>query len=94
MSLFIVDRMIPGLTVQQLGIAQHAMVESARRLGGKGERIRYIRSTLIPGQSRCICLFEEDHRSLVRTVNETAQFPFSRIDEVVELITPLPVTAA
>ena len=93
MSLFIVDRIIPGLTVQQLSIAQHAMVESARRLGGNGARIRYIRSTLIPGQSRCLCLFEADHRNLVRTVNETAQFPFSRIDEAVELITPLSPTA-
>jgi hypothetical protein len=87
-SLFIVDRILPGLTVQQLGIAQHAMVESARRLGGNGERVRYIRSTLIPSQSRCLCLFEADHRNLVRTVNETAQFPFSRIDEAVELVTP------
>ena len=93
MSLFIVDRTIPGLTVQQLSIAQHAMVESARRLGGDGARIRYIRSMLIPGQSRCLCLFEADHRNLVRTVNETAQFPFSRIDEAVELVTPLTVTA-
>ena len=92
-SLFIVDRSIPGLTVQQLSIAQHAMVESARRLGGNGARIRYIRSTLIPGQSRCLCLFEADHQNLVRTVNENAQFPFSRIDEAVELITPLTVTA-
>jgi len=92
-SLFIVDRIIPGLTVQQLSIAQHAMVESARRLGGNGARIRYIRSTLIPAQSRCLCLFEADHRNLVRTVNETAQFPFSRIDEALELATPLTVTA-
>ena len=92
MSLFIVDRMIAGLTVQQLSIAQHAMIESARRLGGKGARIRYIRSMLIPGQSRCLCLFEADHRNLVRTVNETAQFPFSRIDEAVELMTPLTAT--
>ena len=92
-SLFIVDRIIPGLTVQQLSIAQHAMVESARRLGGNGARIRYIRSTLIHAQSRCLCLFEADHRNLVRTVNETAQFPFSRIDEALELTTPLTVTA-
>ena len=88
-TLYLVERSVPGLTVRQLGIAQLALLESSRRLQAGGDQVRYLRSTFIPGQSRCLCLFEAESRDLVRKVNETAQFPFSRIEEAVEPAPPV-----
>jgi len=41
-------------------------------------------STFLPGQSRCICIFESTSRELVRQVNETAQIPFTRIEPALD----------
>lgn len=79
------ERTLPGLTLQQLGVAQVALLEGSKRLRAGGEKVRYIRSTFIPGQSRCLCLFEAENGELVKRVNDVAQFPFARIEQVLEL---------
>lgn len=51
--------------------------------------MRYIRSTFVPGDAHCMCLFEADDPQVVKDVNEAAQIPFSRITEALDL-TPAP----
>jgi hypothetical protein len=73
--LFVVERSVPGLTISDLELALRALAESSRRVG-RG-RVRHVRTTFLPAQSRCICLFESESIDLVRLVNATAQFPFT-----------------
>jgi hypothetical protein len=47
--------------------------------------VRYIRTTFVPGEAHCMCLFEADNPDLVREVNEAAQIPFTRIVEALGL---------
>ena len=85
MPLYMVERDLPGITMERLAAAQRAVVDTSNRFAARGEYIRYIRSIYIPGESRCLCLFEAPKAETVDEVNEVAKTPFTKIIEVIEL---------
>jgi hypothetical protein len=85
MTVYMVERQLPGITPEQLGAAQQAAIEASRRLTGAGKPVRYIRSTFVPSEDRCLCLFEAPAHDVVREVNESARLPFTRIVEALDL---------
>jgi len=85
MPVYMVERDLPGVTTAQLGDAQTAAIAAGRELTAKGKKVRYIRSTFVPGESRCMCLFEASGPELVKEVNEKARIPFTRIVEALDL---------
>lgn len=87
-SLFIVERMVPGMTDELLMEVQRLLHQAARRVTSAGEEVRYLRCTFIPEQQRCICLFEAGNPAAVRRVNETAQVPFRQISAAIEFREP------
>jgi hypothetical protein len=85
MSVYLVDRNLPGITMDQLAAAQKAAIETSERFSSEGKQVRYIRSTFVPGEAHCMCLFEAANPQLVKEVNEAAAIPFSRISEALDL---------
>jgi hypothetical protein len=85
MSVYMVDRSLPGITKDQLAAAQQAAIATGRKFTAQGQPVRYIRSTFVPGESRCMCLFESSNADLVREVNQEAKLPFTRIVEALDL---------
>ena len=85
MAVYMVDRDLPGVTMDQLGAAQKAAIETGQKFTAAGKNVRYIRTTFVPGEAHCMCLFEADNADLVREVNEAAQIPFTRIVEAMDL---------
>ena len=85
MSVYMVDRTLPGITMDQLVAAQKAAIETSRRFTEEGQPVRYIRSTYVPGESHVMCLFESASAALVGDVNKAAGIPFSRILEAHDL---------
>ncbi len=85
MPVYMVDRNLPGITKEQLAAAQRAAIETGQRFTAAGKKVRYIRSTFVPGESRCMCLFEAENAQLVKEVNETAKLPFTRVIEAEDL---------
>jgi len=88
MPVYMVDRELPGITMDQLAAAQRAAIETSREFTANGKPVRYIRSTFVPGEAHCMCLFEAPTPDFVREVNEVAQIPFTRVTEALDL-TPL-----
>lgn len=84
MAIFIVDRRLPGLTLEHVAAARRALAESSRRLSAGGQSVRYVRSTFAPAHGRWLCVFEAASRDLVRRVNEVAQVPFDSIEEALD----------
>jgi hypothetical protein len=80
-----VDRDLPGITLDQLAAAQRAAIETSKAFTANGKPVRYIRSTFVPGEAHCMCLFEAPTPELVREVQEAAQIPFTRVTEAVDL---------
>jgi len=82
---YLVDRDLPGMTRDQLAAAHRAATETASRLTAAGTPVRYIRSLFLPQEARCLCLFEAPDAESVRSLNDTAQIPFTSISEALEL---------
>ena len=85
MTVYMVERDLTGVTMEQLGAAQKAAIETSQRFTSEGKAVRYIRSTFVSGDARCMCLFESSSQELVKDVNETAGIPFTGIVEALDL---------
>lgn len=85
MAVFMVERSLPGISMEQLGGAQKAAIDTCRDLSSQGEDVRYIRTTFVPEESHCMCLFEASDAALVRRANDQAGLPYTRIVEALDL---------
>jgi len=89
MAVYLVERDLPGVTVEELAAAQKRAIQVGLELTAQGKDVRYIRSTFVPGENRCMCLFEAPNPEHVREANERAAIPFTRIVPAEDL-TPKP----
>ncbi len=85
MPVYMVERDLPGISMDQLAGAQQAAISTSQQFTDQGKPVRYIRSTFVPGEAHCMCLFEAPTADRVREVNETANIPFTRIVEALDL---------
>jgi len=85
MAVYMVERELKGITMDQLAAAQKKAIETGKQLTAQGKKVRYIRSTFVPGEARCMCLFEAPNPELVKELNETAKIPFTRVVEALDL---------
>jgi hypothetical protein len=85
MSIYMVDRELPGIKMEQLAAAQKAAIETSNKFTAEGKPVRYIRTTFVPGEAHCMCLFEAENADHVREVNKAANIPFTRIVEALDL---------
>ncbi len=85
MAVYMVERSLPGITMEQLAAAQKAAIETSQQSTSEGTPVRYIRSTYVPEEAHCMCLFEANDPDAVKQVNERAQIPFTRIVEAMDL---------
>ncbi len=79
MAVFLVERDLPGVTLEELAACQKKAIQMGREMTAQGQNVRYIRSTFVPGEHKCMCLFEAPSEENVRAANERASIPFTRI---------------
>ncbi len=82
---YLVDRDLPGATLEQLAHTQLVAIRSSQRFTLAGKPVRYIRSLFVPGEECCLCLFESTERALVQQVNDDAGLPYTRIIPALDL---------
>jgi hypothetical protein len=80
-----VDRELPGISMEQLGGAQKAAISTCQEMTAAGKNVRYIRTTFVPGESHCMCLFEAANAELVKEANDKAKLPYKRIVPALDL---------
>jgi hypothetical protein len=85
MNIYIADRDLPGVTLEQLAAAQKAAIETSQRFTEEGKPVRYVRTAWVPSESHVMCMFEAEDAQAVRDVNEAAGIPFTRILEAMDL---------
>jgi Protein of unknown function (DUF4242) len=85
MAVYLVERNLPGVTMEQLAAAQKTAIQMGKELTAEGRQVRYIRSTFVPGENKCMCLFEAADPEHVREANERGKIPFTRIVPVEDL---------
>ena len=79
MPVYMVERDLPGITMEELASAQKRAIRMGKELTAQGRHVRYIRSTFVPGENKCMCLFEAPNADNVREANERGNIPYTRI---------------
>ena len=85
MTVYMVDRDLPGISMEELAAAQQRAIEWSERYRAEGRNVQYIRSTFVPGESHCMCLFEAPDAGSVTELNKDAEIPFTRVTEALDL---------
>lgn len=81
MPKYLVERHLPGITEAQLGAAAAGAKSTTAKMAQEGTPVRYLRSTFVPGEEKCYCLFEGDSEAVVKQAQERAGLPYQRIVE-------------
>ena len=85
MSVFMVERNLKGISMDDLGAAQKAAITTARKMTAEGDKISYVRSTFAPEDGRCMCLFDGESADQVRRLNDTAGLPYDKVVAAMDL---------
>ena len=85
MAKYLVERYLPGLTPDQLAAAAGSAKRTTETMTHEGTPVQCLRSTFIPGEEKCFCLFEGPSAEVVRTANDRAQLPYERIVEAMHV---------
>jgi hypothetical protein len=85
MSVFMVERSLKGISMQDLGAAQQNAIRTAGELSRSGTPVRYLRSTFVPESGACMCLFEAGDAAAVQRLNDEAHLPYTRIVPALDL---------
>lgn len=85
MATYMVDRDLPGISMEQLADAQRRAIDWSQRYQADGRNVRYIRSTFVPGEAHCMCLFEAPDADVVANLNDDAEIPYTRVTEALDL---------
>ena len=85
MGVYMVERSLKGISMEDFGGAQKAAIGKAAEMTSAGTDIKYIRSTFAPADGRCMCLFEAGSQADVQRLNDDAGIPYDRIVEALDL---------
>ena len=85
MPKYLVERHLPGFKADQLPAAAASAKKASEEMTQEGTPVRYLRSTFVPGEDKCFCLFEGPSQEAVQKANERAQLPFERITEALHV---------
>jgi hypothetical protein len=85
MSVFMVQRSLKGIPMDQLAAAQQRAITTAQEMSSAGEPVRYIRSAFVPETGQCMCLFDAQNPEQVSRLNEKAGIPFDRVVPAMDL---------
>jgi hypothetical protein len=85
MSVFMVERDLKGIAMDDLAAAQKAAIGKASEMRQNGSDIRYVRTTFAPEDGRCMCLFEAGSEDEVKRLNDEAGLPYNRVVPALDL---------
>jgi hypothetical protein len=85
MSVFMVQRSLKGIPMEQLAAAQQRAIDTAAQMRSSGESVHYIRSAFVPDTGQCNCLFEAENADQVGKLNQTAGIPYDKIVPALDL---------
>lgn len=85
MPKYMVERSLPNITTDQLAAAAVRAKNTTAKMRLEGTPVRYLRTTFVPGEDKCFCLFEGPSLEVVKQANEDAEIPFDRIIEALHI---------
>jgi len=88
MQVFMVQRSLKGIPMDDLAAAQQRAISKANEMTSAGTPVRYLRTTFAPESGLCMCLFTAGSAELVKKLNEEANIPFDKVHPAMDLMAP------
>ena len=85
MTVYMVERSLKGISMEDLGGARKAAIGEAAEMTAAGTEISYIRSTFAPDDGRCMCLVDGNSEADVKRLNDEAGVPYDRVVVALDL---------
>ena len=85
MPKYMVERHLPGITSDQLSAAAARAKAATAQMSEEGTPIRYLRSTFVPSEEKCYCLFDGPSADAVEQANKRANIPYERVVEAIHI---------
>lgn len=85
MPKYMVERHLPGITSDQLSAAAARAKVTTAQMSEEGTPIRYLRSTFVPSEEKCYCLFDGPSADAVEQANKRADIPYERVVEAIHI---------
>jgi hypothetical protein len=85
---FLVEHYWPGITAEGFAAAAELVRSSAAEICAEGASLRFLHSTLVPGDEAAFCVFEAASSELVEDAYARAGVPFQRIVDALEMSRP------
>jgi len=85
MTVFMVERDLKGIAMEDLGAAQKAALATAEIMREEGTQVRYMHSSFVPSDGRCMCFFEGASSDEIKALNDRAGLPYSGVTEALDL---------
>lgn len=85
MAVYMVERVLKGIGMDELAGAQKAAIAKAEQMRQEGAELSYIRTTFAPDDGRCMCLFEAGSEEDVRRLQDETGLPYHRIVPAMDL---------
>jgi len=85
MQVFVTERSLKGIPMEQLAAAQKRAIETAQKFSREGREIKYLHSTFVPDSGCCSCLFEAQDAATVEALNDAAKIPYNRVAPAFDL---------
>ncbi len=85
MPKYMVERHLPGITSDQLSAAAARAKSTTAQMSEEGTPIRYLRSTFVPSEEKCYCLFDGPSADAVEQANKRADIPYERVVEAMHI---------
>jgi hypothetical protein len=76
---YVVERYLPGLASRELQRSLRRLGHATAELQSEGAPVRYLGSTIVPGDEACFCEFEGPTEASVAEANRRAGLHFDRI---------------
>ncbi|MGL4238811.1 nickel-binding protein [Tabrizicola sp.] len=85
MKTFLIERDVEGISLADL----HGLIAANRRhaalMCDNGDLVHYMGSTFLPGDGRCLCLFQAKDEAVLSSLNAAARLPVERIVSAIAL---------
>jgi hypothetical protein len=85
LSLFIAERYVPSADLELVQVDAARASAASDQATEDGAAVRYLGSTLIPGDETCFVLFEAPSADDVRRLLERARITYDRLVEAVQI---------
>ena len=85
MTVFMVERDLKGIAMEDLAGAQKAAIATAEEMRGEGSQVRYMHSSFVPGDGRCMCFFDGSNADEIKALNDRAGLPYSSVIKALDL---------